>query len=70
MIRFALRTTHVPKEQTGASKGSKATSSCGYVVGGDVDGLFTFRVLGCQDLLALPRAGRGSDFPDQVPHFM
>lgn len=30
---------------------------------GDVDGLFTFQLLARQDSLALPRAGRGSDFP-------
>lgn len=34
------------------------------VVCADVDGLFTFQILACQDLLALPRAGRGPVFPD------
>lgn len=40
------------------------TSNGSGVVCADVDGLFTFQILACQDLLALPRAGRGPVSPD------
>ena len=36
------------------------------VIPSNVDGLFTSQILARQDSLALPRAGRGPDFPDHL----